>query len=79
LDSITSTQFRQRYASLTQPTVVTVSGHPIGTWVPAPPSFDETAIRQRWLDIGKTPTTAQPPIVAQERFNSRPFTPAPKK
>ena len=31
-----STLFRNRYPSLTEPTVVTVNGRPIGTWTPGP-------------------------------------------
>src|SRR4051812_11802102 len=34
MDVLTSTEFRKRYASLTEPTHVTVSGHVIGTWQP---------------------------------------------
>ena len=29
-----STEFRKRYAKLTDPVIVTVNGHPIGQWVP---------------------------------------------
>ena len=33
--TIASSQFRIIYASLTEPAVVTVNGHKIGTWYPA--------------------------------------------
>ena len=33
--SMSSSQFRLIYASLTEPTTVTVNGHPLGTWVPS--------------------------------------------
>lgn len=34
METITSTEFRKRYASLRKATVVTVNGHTIGTWTP---------------------------------------------
>jgi hypothetical protein len=35
MDALTSTEFRKRYASLTEPTTVTVNGHAIGIWTPS--------------------------------------------
>lgn len=35
MHKVTSTQFRVLYASLKEPTQVTVNGHVIGTWMPA--------------------------------------------
>lgn len=34
MNELTSTEFRKVYASLREPVVVTVNGHPIGTWTP---------------------------------------------
>jgi hypothetical protein len=35
MDVLSSTEFRKRFAGLTEPTVVTANGHPIGYWTPA--------------------------------------------
>jgi hypothetical protein len=35
MDTLSSKEFRRQYARLTEPTVVTVNGHPLGTWLPA--------------------------------------------
>lgn len=37
MDALPSTEFRKRYASLTEPTAVTVNGHTIGVWTPGIP------------------------------------------
>jgi hypothetical protein len=69
MDEMPSAQFRKVYAKLTAPTIVTVNGHPIGEWQPAsfrppmPPAIPPS------IDKLSAPS---------ERFNSRPFTPAPK-
>ena len=34
MDRLTSSEFRKRYASLSERTAVTVNGHVIGEWVP---------------------------------------------
>jgi hypothetical protein len=74
MDVLTSSEFRKRYASLLRPTIVTVNGHPIGVWEPNK-GVHEGAWRQA-LD-----TEAVPPVhaAAVVGFNSRPFTPVPKK
>jgi hypothetical protein len=36
MNEITSTEFRKTYHALKKLTVVTVNGHPIGTWSPGP-------------------------------------------
>lgn len=36
MNTIRSTEFRRQYAALSEPTVVTVLGRPIGTWTPGP-------------------------------------------
>jgi hypothetical protein len=35
MDTISSAEFRKRYAKLTQPTEVTVLGRLVGVWLPA--------------------------------------------
>lgn len=35
MKTIPSSEFRRTYAGVTEPVVVTVNGHPIGTWTPA--------------------------------------------
>lgn len=63
-----SSDFRKTYASLTEPTEVTVNGHVIGEWVPGMVArADRIAKDARW----QTDT--------ERGFNSRPFTPVPKK
>ena len=37
MNELPSATFRRQYAKLTEPTRVTVNGHPIGTWTPANP------------------------------------------
>lgn len=46
MKSLTSTEFRKAYATLTETTVVTVNGHQIGTWTPgyAIPSMAPAAL-----------------------------------
>ena len=34
MNELPSTTFRKEYPRLTEQTVVTVNGHPIGTWIP---------------------------------------------
>jgi hypothetical protein len=34
MDRMPSAEFRRSFARLTEPTLVTVHGHPIGTWTP---------------------------------------------
>ena len=37
MNELPSAEFRKSYAKLTEPTVVTVNGHVIGTWTPMQP------------------------------------------
>lgn len=69
MDVLTSTEFRKRYASLAKPTKVTVSGHTIGVWTPGGtnPNYDDI------------PDVFEQAIEKWERFNTRPFTPVPKR
>ena len=67
MDVLTSSEFRKRYAKLTEATAVEVNGHYIGTWVPFRseehiPDLDEH-LRAAAITDG---------------FNTRPFTPVPK-
>ena len=39
-----SSQFRKDYGKLTEPTVVTVNGHVIGTWTPGPATTFERGL-----------------------------------
>lgn len=71
MPTLPSSQFRVVYASLTEQTEVTVNGHVIGTWVPHRP-------KPEVIDLGPSATPADVER-ARERFNSRPFTPVPKK
>lgn len=81
MDKMPSTQFRKAYATLTEPTDVTVNGHTIGAWYPAVylekdkvyfPTGDGRIYREDGTKVGTVP-------VVEGRFNSKPFTPAPKK
>jgi transcriptional regulator with XRE-family HTH domain len=38
--TLSGAKFRKVYASLAEPTIVTVHGHPIGQWIPANPVFE---------------------------------------
>jgi hypothetical protein len=38
MDTLPSAKFRKRFASLTEPTMVTANGHPIGRWLPFAPT-----------------------------------------
>lgn len=57
MDVLPSAEFRKVYAKLTAPTVVTVNGHEIGTWVPAGqlPPVDVDVVMQR---VGSSDTLA---------------------
>ncbi len=65
MDEMPSAEFRRRYAGLSQPVTVTVNGHPIGVWTP------NNAITLARMTERMEPTT--------QSFNSRPFTPVPKR
>jgi len=95
MDVLTSTEFRKCYASLTEPTEVTVNGHVIGRWVPvnAPirqlqavrPIPDEDVVdfglgtpEQQTAAAGRLALGEAGVTIIEPRFNSRPFTPAPK-
>ena len=72
MDEISSTEFRRRYSSLTEPTIVRVGGHVLGLWTPRPPMSELYEVDAARLDLAET-------IVSGHSFNSRPFTPVPKK
>lgn len=85
MDTISSAKFRQVYAKLTEPVVVTVNGHPIGEWIPA--NHRPSVVVHDVVTIGgkgsTQTTTERTSVIAapslEERFNSRPFTPVPKR
>lgn len=62
-----SSEFRRRYAGLTEPTTVTVLGRTIGIWLPGSALSEIEQMRREPFDIGPVP------------FRTRPFTPVPKK
>jgi hypothetical protein len=76
MDKMPSTQFRKTFSRLTDATTVTVNGHIIGEWVPV-----RTARYQTVQEVKATLAAVRRDVdeVAAERFNTRPFTPVPKK
>ena len=46
MESLPSTEFRKRFAKLTDVTLVTVNGHPIGVWKPLRPEVGEDWARR---------------------------------
>jgi hypothetical protein len=64
MDTISSAEFRKRYAKLTQPTNVTVLGRVIGAWIPVG--------NDTFVDVGVT-------VDHGAKFSTRPFTPVPKR
>jgi hypothetical protein len=69
MNALPSTEFRKTFARLTERTIVTVNGHVIGSWTPAAVLVDgseEGSLR------------ARQELPDPTKFNSRPFTPAPK-
>lgn len=92
MDTISSAAFRKTYAKLTSPTIVTVNGHVLGIWNPSTPLTQGIA---KAFDVPEEAALSVPPSyvkargeaqVARDeiaeriaRFNSRPFTPVPKR
>ena len=75
MDTMPSSEFRRRYATLTQPTIVTVNGHTIGRWMPGIPANDA-------VDVGGVPDMRPiglRPVDLHPRFNSRGSRPVPKR
>lgn len=66
-----SSKFRKRYATLARTTLVTVNGHVIGRWTPIGTTDEVIA----YPDESGEMTVR----VERDRFNTRPFTPVPKK
>jgi len=85
LDKLPSTLFRNQYPSLSKPTVVTVNGRPIGTWTPGPwGTWGAVTMPLKAKEIAASDAellaVESDPLTQQDRaFNSRPFTPVPKK
>jgi hypothetical protein len=63
MDEITSTEFRKRYARLTEPTLVTVNGHYIGGWIPA----ISAQVRGKGLDVDQLAILAERPSAQAQR------------
>jgi hypothetical protein len=81
MDTISSTEFRKRFASLEQPVLVTVNGHSLGLWAPVH-SPEARTIQIEVLNAkgensvsawGRDPTPAERSVL-----HERPFTPVPK-
>jgi hypothetical protein len=75
MDTMPSSEFRKRYASLTQPVAVTVNGHVVGEWVPVASSRYVT-VQEAKAAIAAVRQDAD--AVLAGRYDSRPFTPVPK-
>ena len=78
MKAITSTEFRKVYHTLHEETIVTVNGHPIGTWRP---SAGAIILDQLPFDEATALLKEDGPLFLSgppERFNTRPFTPVPK-
>jgi hypothetical protein len=76
MDTISSAEFRKRYATLDLPTIVTVNGHPVGTWLPLGAQLP-TVTRINGKEVNRSPAMSK---AEYERFNTQPFTgPIPKK
>jgi hypothetical protein len=69
MDTMPSAEFRKTYSKLIVPTKVTVNGHAIGMWIPTTPD----------VDLQRITESPAPAPVEVRGFNSRPFTPVPKR
>jgi hypothetical protein len=89
MDALPSTEFRKRFARLAKPTVVTVNGHPIGSWHPWRQDIDlnqEVGAALRTFnsqsDYGREVDRRRAHLrgmgFEDPTFNRRPFTPVPK-
>jgi len=73
MDTISSTEFRKRFASLERVTVVTVNGHVLGEWHPMTKRREDYAASKQISDLPETMHQ-----IARITDMSRPFTPVPK-
>lgn len=88
MDTLNSSEFRRRYASLTKPTIVTAGGHVIGLWTPRPPMSELYAVDAARLDLSEAVVRSDPHIPDPRRayltgpaidaHSFREFRPAPK-
>lgn len=86
-DEVSSAEFRRTYSKLRQPTNVTALGRVIGQWIPAnSATYVSAIVRNDEVEVfGLIPPegakTREPDPVNDPtfRFNTRPFTPVPKK
>jgi hypothetical protein len=74
MNRLPSSAFRKSFPRITEMTVVTVHGHPIGTWHPIGGGPDAIEAQVRHPELAKR-TEPRPGARA---FNSRPFRPVPK-
>lgn len=72
MDTLTSSEFRRRYASLTKPTTVTVLGRSIGVWLPGSTPDERLRYEAGSLEVK---VDGQP----LDHFNTKPFRPVPKR
>lgn len=77
MDTTSSAEFRKTYAKLTQPTAVTVNGHRIGLWLPVVDGI--VTVKDTFFIPTPQDVTDVTPEFLDRHFNSRPFTPVPKK
>jgi hypothetical protein len=72
MDEMPSSEFRKHYATLSKPTVVTVSGHAIGIWQPI------DLMKRILLPVDQGGISGLVELPFESTFSSRPFTPVPK-
>jgi hypothetical protein len=76
MDEMPSAEFRKVYAKLRAPTLVTVNGHRIGLWTPTTTREEFRAVLRGEGPVGQEIAI---PMDLDPTFNSRPFTPVPKR
>jgi hypothetical protein len=71
-----SSEFRRVYASLTEPTEVTVNGHVVGEWIPVghPRYLTAQEAKAKLAEVRRDVAA----FAAEHPFSTRPFTPVPK-
>ena len=76
MDTISSTEFRKRFASLEQPVLVTVNGHSLGIWAPVQLAPGQSQI----VDIERSDLLGKPvmPALHFGSVSAPTFRPVPK-
>ena len=77
MDEMPSSEFRRRYATLTEPTTVRALGRVIGRWIPADYVIAVEGDRVRLEPRGTEPISGYASVVPP--YTRPPFTPVPKK